>query len=128
VVAWANDSLTVAGLIKAAGGAQGGDGGFVETSGGSVNFSSIRVDTSAPAGKTGTWLVDPTSHCRVVHVGGSLDSGRRRPRPQRRAAVSLNREDRRRARQEAQNTAPQYRVLRSRLVWGLVLVNAQRRP
>jgi hypothetical protein len=61
VVAWANDSLTVAGLIKAAGGAQGGDGGFVETSGGSVNFSSIRVDTSAPAGKTGTWLVDPTN-------------------------------------------------------------------
>ncbi len=60
VVVWSNQATTFYGLIAATGGAQSGNGGFVETSGGKVNFAGIRVDTSAPAGTTGTWLVDPT--------------------------------------------------------------------
>src|SRR5215470_4114308 len=60
VVVWADQLTSFAGLIKATGGELGGNGGFVETSGAAVNFANITVDTSAKAGKTGTWLVDPT--------------------------------------------------------------------
>ena len=61
VVLWSNEQTAFAGTILAQGGAQGGDGGFVETSShGTVNFSGAQVNTSAPNGVTGTWLVDPT--------------------------------------------------------------------
>ncbi|GAB5411007.1 MAG: hypothetical protein ChlgKO_01210 [Chlamydiales bacterium] len=49
------------GRIFACGGEDGGNGGFVETSGfggGSCNFGF--VDTSAPKGKLGDWLTDPS--------------------------------------------------------------------
>ncbi|MDR7868078.1 MAG: filamentous hemagglutinin N-terminal domain-containing protein [Sporomusaceae bacterium] len=40
---------------------QGGDGGFIETSGASVNIApDTKITTAAPAGKTGKWLLDPT--------------------------------------------------------------------
>jgi len=61
VAIWSDRLTSVAGLITATGGAQGGNGGLVETSGGSVNFAGIRVNTTAPAGTTGTWLIDPTN-------------------------------------------------------------------
>jgi filamentous hemagglutinin family protein len=60
VILWSNEATTFYGTILAQGGAQAGNGGYVETSGGTVNFAGIRVDTTAPAGKTGTWLLDPT--------------------------------------------------------------------
>ena len=50
----ANGSLSA----KATGAA--GDGGLVETSGNSVDFKGLNVNTSAAHGKTGTWLVDPS--------------------------------------------------------------------
>ncbi|HEY2049052.1 MAG TPA: filamentous hemagglutinin N-terminal domain-containing protein [Caulobacteraceae bacterium] len=51
---------TYAGLYSARGGAHGGDGGTVETSGGSVTIAEgITVDTRAPAGATGLWTLDP---------------------------------------------------------------------
>ena len=52
-------SLTFQGKALARGGAIGGGGGTVETSGAHVNFDGAHVDTSAPAGRTGTWLTDP---------------------------------------------------------------------
>jgi filamentous hemagglutinin family protein len=60
VVVWSDQDTTVAGTISAKAGASGGNGGFVEMSGGAVDFTGARVNTSARAGKTGTWLVDPT--------------------------------------------------------------------
>lgn len=45
-------------LIEARGGANGGDGGFVEVSGHSVVFRGM-VDARAPRGKLGTLLLDP---------------------------------------------------------------------
>ena len=59
VIVWANQATTFLGTILAKGGAQSGNGGFVETSGGTLTFNGT-VNTSAPNGKTGTWLLDPT--------------------------------------------------------------------
>ncbi len=59
VVVWSDQLTSFAGLIKATGGALGGNGGSVETSGGSLNIAGARVDTSAPNGRTGSWLLDP---------------------------------------------------------------------
>lgn len=44
--------------IEARGGAQGGDGGFIEVSGNKVAFRG-QVDARAPKGKRGTLLIDP---------------------------------------------------------------------
>jgi filamentous hemagglutinin family protein len=53
-------SISFGGTISAKGGDAGGKGGLVETSG--SNFllkNNALVDTSAPVGKTGNWLMDP---------------------------------------------------------------------
>jgi hypothetical protein len=58
---WSSQQTTVAGTFNAQGGKLGGNGGFVETS--SVVqltiAASVNVDTSAPMGKKGNWLLDP---------------------------------------------------------------------
>jgi filamentous hemagglutinin family protein len=58
VIVWANQATTFLGTILAKGGAQSGNGGFIETSGGTLAFNGT-VNTSAPYGETGTWLLDP---------------------------------------------------------------------
>ena len=72
VIAWGNESAQVHGSISARGGAQGGDGGFVETSGHSLAVDGIRVDTGARRGKRGSWLLDPYDIDVVQGGGGSL--------------------------------------------------------
>ena len=59
VVVWSNDATRAHGTITARGGAQGGDGGFVETSGKFLEAAGIRVNASAPRGAAGEWLLDP---------------------------------------------------------------------
>ncbi|MFQ6759600.1 MAG: filamentous hemagglutinin N-terminal domain-containing protein [Deltaproteobacteria bacterium] len=59
VILWADDTMRAFGSISARGGAQSGDGGFVEVSGKqSLGFAAV-VDTSAPYGRTGSLLLDP---------------------------------------------------------------------
>ncbi len=59
VIVWSDDTTGSRGAISARGGPQGGDGGFVEVSGKrQLDFASV-VDTRAPAGRTGTLLLDP---------------------------------------------------------------------
>ena len=62
VAVWSNGITSYSGKISATGGAQGGNGGLVETSGGGVNVGRAgSVNTSATHGATGDWLLDPTN-------------------------------------------------------------------
>ena len=54
-------STTVQGQLSARGGPQGGDGGLVETSSGAALLLAVLPDVSAPAGRSGTWLLDPVN-------------------------------------------------------------------
>jgi filamentous hemagglutinin family protein len=59
VIVFAEDLTSVDGAVSARGGLNGGDGGFVETSG-LRNFLIHRTpDVTAPAGSAGEWLIDP---------------------------------------------------------------------
>lgn len=49
------------GTLSAVGGANGGNGGVIETSGHFLDFAGVRVNASAPKGKAGTWLLDPVN-------------------------------------------------------------------
>ncbi|MGA7489014.1 MAG: GLUG motif-containing protein, partial [Xanthobacteraceae bacterium] len=66
VVLWSDAQTTFAGTILARGGAQGGDGGFVETSGHQLAFAGS-VDAAAPHGAAGTLLLDPANFYIVPH-------------------------------------------------------------
>ena len=62
VVIWADQAATFDGRVVARGGSLAGDGGFVETSGKeSLSIQTGHVDTSAPQGRIGDWLLDPAS-------------------------------------------------------------------
>jgi filamentous hemagglutinin family protein len=63
-IIWADDTTRAYGRISARGGAQGGNGGFVETSGKRfLDVGGIEVNTGG-----GQWLLDPTD-ITVVHSG-----------------------------------------------------------
>ncbi|MBX9632363.1 MAG: filamentous hemagglutinin N-terminal domain-containing protein, partial [Burkholderiales bacterium] len=69
IIVWADDATRVHGSISARGGAVGGNGGFVETSGYNYLDVTRAVDASAPAGRAGTWLLDPNNV--TVQASGS---------------------------------------------------------
>jgi len=76
VAVWSDGATTFNGAITARGGAQGGNGGFVETSGAiSVAVATGSVDTLAPSGTTGTWLLDPTDILVAANTPGAIDPG-----------------------------------------------------
>ena len=61
-------NLKVSGTLDASA-PNGGDGGFIETSGADVDIAdSAHMTTAAPYGKTGTWLIDPMN----FNIGGIL--------------------------------------------------------
>ncbi|TFL11238.1 filamentous hemagglutinin N-terminal domain-containing protein [Pusillimonas caeni] len=54
----------------------GGDGGFIDTSGAHVQIADgVKVTTLAPQGKTGTWLIDPTDFTIRAGNDPKTDSG-----------------------------------------------------
>jgi filamentous hemagglutinin family protein len=63
-------TVNVGGVLSARGGANSGDGGFIETSASHVVIASnAKVDTLAPFGKTGLWLLDPVNYT-ISATGG----------------------------------------------------------
>lgn len=73
VIVWADDTTRVHGSVFARGGAQGGAGGFIETSGKRyLDVSGINVSA---AGQTpGSWLLDPLD-IEVVAGAGTVNNG-----------------------------------------------------
>ncbi|WP_395665341.1 beta strand repeat-containing protein [Methylocella sp.] len=66
---------SVKGALSARGGAQGGDGGFIETSGTSVDFLTAKIDAAAPKGAAGNWLIDPTDLMIGTAEAAAISSG-----------------------------------------------------
>ena len=71
VALWSANSTRAYGSISARGGAQGGDGGLIETSGHSLDVVGVTVHTNAPHGKGGDWLLDPAD----VTIGAGTTNG-----------------------------------------------------
>ena len=72
VVLWGSDAMRAYGTLSARGGALGGDGGFIETSGHWIDARPLAVDARAPAGRAGQWLLDPTD--LLIVDGAGFDS------------------------------------------------------
>ena len=67
VVVWADEATRMHGIISARGGAAGGAGGFVETSGQQfLDVEGARVLASGAPGTAGTWLLDPND-VEIIH-------------------------------------------------------------
>lgn len=80
IVVWADNHTGFYGTASAEGGAQAGDGGFIETSGKeTLDIRGGRVSAAAKAegGKGGTWLLDPRNVTidAVATSGGAFDAG-----------------------------------------------------
>jgi filamentous hemagglutinin family protein len=75
VIIWSTARTTIAGAIFAQGGSQSGNGGFVETSSsGSVKIiDSATINTLAPLGQTGAWLLDPEYY--TIAASGGDETG-----------------------------------------------------
>ncbi|MES2200361.1 MAG: filamentous hemagglutinin N-terminal domain-containing protein [Chlamydiota bacterium] len=75
IVLWSKESTSFAGTSYAQGGFQEGDGGVVESSSlGDLFISNAYVNTIAPLGNIGTWLLDPTL-ISISSTGGGVPSG-----------------------------------------------------
>ncbi len=69
VIVWSDRTTRVFGTISARGGAAGGNGGLVETSGHYLDMQG-KVDTRAPLGATGTLLLDPSD----IYIASDSDT------------------------------------------------------
>src|SRR5258706_7891583 len=71
VIVWSDDYTRFFGTISARGGSQSGNGGFVETSGATLNALGS-VNTSSPNGTGGKWLLHPDVIEIVLATNGIL--------------------------------------------------------
>jgi filamentous hemagglutinin family protein len=69
-------ATSIAGHLSARGGWRGGNGGQIETSGNTLSVATgTKVNTQAPMGLTGTWLLDPTDIVIDADGGTQLSGG-----------------------------------------------------
>ena len=78
VVVFAEGFANVLGGLSARGGPDGGDGGFVETSGLETFVIASTPDVTAPNGDGGEWLIDPND-IEIVPGGGNVNVGGSNP-------------------------------------------------
>ena len=72
IAVWSDGHTTVDATLSARGGANGGNGGQVETSGKELTIGNdTRVNTLAPKGLAGNWLLDPVDFT----IYGAAESG-----------------------------------------------------
>jgi len=71
IVLWSDQATRAYGRLSARGGASGGDGGFIETSGGWLDARPASVRTDAPLGRGGRWLLDPND---ILITGSGSDT------------------------------------------------------
>ncbi len=71
IIVWGNDTTRAYGRVSARGGAQGGDGGLIETSGHWLDVAGLSVDAGAANGQRGLWLLDPAD----VTITSGISSG-----------------------------------------------------
>ncbi|WP_151449020.1 two-partner secretion domain-containing protein [Lacisediminimonas profundi] len=70
IAVWSDGTTSTAARLSARGGAISGDGGFIETSGQRVVIADgSNVNTLAPNGTTGLWLLDPPDYT-IATLGG----------------------------------------------------------
>ena len=74
IIVWADEAAIVAGSgnLQARGGALGGNGGFIETSGKRYLALGGAADAGSPLGLAGTWLLDPFNVEIVAGSGGTI--------------------------------------------------------
>jgi filamentous hemagglutinin family protein len=79
VIVWSDGDTQAAGAISARAGSEGGNGGFIETSGKTIDFSGVKVDASATKGSAGLWLIDPNDltidAAGAASLASALDTG-----------------------------------------------------
>ncbi len=74
VIVWSDGTTNFHGNISAHGGAQGGNGGFVETSGKHLDVADSGINLTAANGQMGTWLLDP-ENIIIQNNNGSNSNG-----------------------------------------------------
>lgn len=75
VIVWADDTTRSYAHISARGGEEGGNGGFVETSGKRyLDVGSAYPDVRAPKGNAGSWLLDP-ENVEITSVDSNVTAG-----------------------------------------------------
>lgn len=82
VVVWADGHTAVDSEVQAKGGALGGNGGRVETSGKQSLAVNVAANTSAVKGEAGQWLIDPANLTIVDQIpqgGFNLEPGQQSP-------------------------------------------------
>ncbi len=74
IVSWAENRSVIGGVLEVKGGEFGGDGGLIETSAyrGLTISPETQISAVAPAGKAGTWLIDPVYDIFILAVPNIL--------------------------------------------------------
>ncbi|MFZ5755279.1 MAG: filamentous hemagglutinin N-terminal domain-containing protein [Pseudomonadota bacterium] len=75
LIVWADDASRVYGDLSAVGGAQSGNGGFIETSGHEFLDVTKTADVTAANGLGGNWLLDPRNLTVTTGTGSNAVSG-----------------------------------------------------